>query len=180
MNTRATPARIFAAAAAALLAACARPAPPAPSSGSTTEPPPAAQPTAANEPALDAMKLARPSAKLSVPVDLRYSFDAEPLANQPVTLHLAAVPRVSGTNLAVSVKMVEGIQVSAAGALNAQKATANGAYRQQFSVTRQASAPGELRVLVTMDLPEGSGFGFFSIPLEAGTPSQKLDSVKQR
>jgi hypothetical protein len=52
-----------------------------------------------------------------------------------------------------------------------QKASANGAYRQQYSVTRQSAGPTELRVLVTMDLPEGSGFGFFSIP---------LDSVKDR
>ena len=60
-----------------------------------------------------------------------------------------------------------------------QKASAHDAYRQQLSITRDASAP-ELRVLVTMDLPEGSSFGFFSIPFEPGKKSQKQDSVKQR
>jgi hypothetical protein len=129
------------------------------------------EPVLASQPALESMKSAKAPAKLSVPVDLRYSFETEPLTNQPTMLHLAAVPRVAGTNLRVSVKDVEGIQVAAGGALNVQKASANGAYRQQYSVTRQNAGPTELRVLVTMDLPEGSGFGFFSIP---------LDSVKDR
>jgi len=79
---------------------------------------------------------------------------------------------------------VAGIQVAAAGVLGAQKATASSAYRQHYSVTRQDSAPGELRVLVTMETPEGSAFGFFGIPLDAGqdpgNSSQKLNSVKQR
>jgi hypothetical protein len=155
------------------------PAQPAPDAPPPTEPSATPRPAAALEPALESMRMAQPSAKMSVPVDLRYSFDVEPLTNRPVTLHLAAVPRVAGSNLAVSLKAVEGVQVSAAGALNVQKAGANGTYRQQYSVTRQAGAPGELRVLVTMDLPQGSGFGFFSIPFEAGTNSQKQDLVKQ-
>jgi hypothetical protein len=173
-----------------VLAACSQPAPgddqeppPAPSSDTLTPaaPPPSepapdapadpaeSEPVLAGQPALASMKSAKAPAKLTVPVDLRYSFDTAPLTNQPVVLHLAAVPRVAGTNLTVSVKAVEGIQLSS-GALNVQKASANGAYRQQFSVTRQGTAPAELRVLVTMDLPQGSGFGFFSIP---------MDSVKQ-
>jgi hypothetical protein len=157
------------------------PAQPSPDAPPPTDPAPAPKPTAAvDEPALDSMQTAKAPAKLSVPVDLRYSFDGDPLANQPVTLHLAAVPRVAGTNLGVSIKPVTGIQVASAGALNVQKANANGAYRQQFSVTRQASAPAELRVLVTMDLPEGQGFGYFSVPLEGGMKARKTDSVKQR
>lgn len=149
-----------------------------------TDPSPAPKPTANNEPPLESMKSARPPAKAGVPVDLRYSFDGDPATNQPVTLHLAAVPRAAGSNLGVSIKTVPGIQVAAAGTLSAQKANAESAYRQHFSVTRQASAPAELRVLVTMDLPEGTGFGFYSIPLDGGTvagsKSQKQDSVKQR
>lgn len=157
------------------------PAQPAPSAPPPTEPSPVPEPVAAaNEPALETMKSARPPAKLGVPVDLRYSFEGEPLANQPAILHLAAVPRVTGTNLAVNIKTVNGIQVAAAGPLAVNKASANGAYRQHFAITRQASAPEELRVLVTMDMPEGTGFGFYSIPLDGGTKSQKLDSVKQR
>lgn len=144
-----------------------------------TEPSPTATPTvAADEPPLESMLSARAPAKLGVPVDLKYSFDSEPLVNQPVTLHLAAVPRVAGTHLAVSLKTADGIRVASGGHLMVQKANAKGAYRQQFSLTRQASVP-ELRVLVTMDLPEGSAFGFFSIPFEPGKKSQKQDSVKQ-
>lgn len=156
------------------------PAQPAPSAPSPVEPSPVPDPVAAaNEPALEAMKSARPPSKLGVPVDLRYSFESDPLPNQPAILHLAAVPRVTGTNLGVSIKTVTGIQVAAAGPLAVSKANANGAYRQHFAITRQASAPAELRVLVTMDMPEGTGFGFYSIPLNGGTKSQKLDSVKQ-
>lgn len=158
----------------------AAPAQPAENPPPPADPSPVPKPTAANEPALESMKSARPPAKAGVPVDLRYSFDGDPAANQPVTLHLAAVPRVAGSNLGVSIKTVQGIQVAAAGVLNVQKASANGAYRQHFSVTRQAAAPGELRVLVTMDTPEGTGFGFYSIPLDAGATSRKQDSVKQR
>lgn len=143
---------------------------PQPAPDAPADPSAASEPLLAAEPSLESMKAAKAPAKLTVPVDLRYSFDSEPLTGQPVILHLAAVPRVAGSNLNVSVKAAAGIQVSS-GTLNVQKASANGAYRQQFSVLRQASAPAELRVLVTMDLPQGSGFGFFSIP---------LDSVKQR
>ena len=42
------------------------------------------------------MLAAIPSTKMSVAVDLRYSFDGAVLPNQPVNVHLAAVPRVGG------------------------------------------------------------------------------------
>lgn len=157
----------------------AAPAQPSPEAPPPTEPSPTPKPTAANEPALESMQTAKAPAKLSVPVDLKYHFDGDPLANQPVTLHLAAVPRVAGTNLSVSIKAVDGLQVASSSKLNVQKAHVNDAYRQQWSVIRQASVP-EIRVLVTMDMPEGLGHGFFSIPFEPGKKSQKLDSVKQR
>jgi hypothetical protein len=151
-----------------------------------SEVPPPVDPSAASSPmvlarapALETMASAGAPAKLSVPVDLKYHFDSDPLTNQPAILHLAAVPRVAGSNLTISMKPARGVQIAAGGALNVQKASANGAYRQQFSVTRQAEAPAELRVLVTMDLPEGSTFGFFSVPLAPGKISQIPDSVKR-
>ena len=61
-----------------------------------------------------------------------------------------------------------------------QKASAATPYRQQLSVTRSASGPESLRVLVTMDLAEGTAFGYFTIPLASGITAQKLESVKQR
>jgi hypothetical protein len=157
----------------------AAPAQPAPDAPPPTEPSAAPKPTAANEPALDSMQAAVPSAKMSVAVDLHYSFDGAVLPNQPVTLHLAAVPRVAGTNLKISVKETDGVRIAAA-ALDVQKATASSVYRQQLSVTRSPAAPAELRVLVTMDMPDGSAFGFFSIPFDGGTSAQKRNSVKQR
>lgn len=156
---------------------------PAPSP--TPEAPPAKEPsaapntTAANEPSLDSMRVAQPSAKISVPVDLRYQFDGEPLPNQPVTLHLAAVSRVDGAHLQVTVKQVEGLRF-AAGPLELQKSTVANVYRQQLSVTRSATGPDHLRVLVTMDMAEGNGFGYFTVPLTSGITPQKQDSVIQR
>lgn len=157
---------------------------PAPEPPPPTEPSAVPKPTSV-EPNLDDMQAATRSAKMSVPVDLRYQFDSNPVVDQPFTLHLAAVPRVAGTRLNVSIKAVEGLQV-ASGPLQIQKATASAAYRQQLSITRQASAPESLRVLVTMDTADGSGFGYFTIPLNGANPAtsgktaQKQHSVKQR
>jgi hypothetical protein len=138
------------------------------------------KPTASAEPGLESMQTAAPSAKLSVPVTLRYSFDGEVLPGQPVTLHLAAIPRVAGARLQVSVKPVEGLQI-ASGPVQFQKVNASTAYRQQLSVTRGAAGPDGIRVLVTMEMAEGSGFGYFTIPLASGITAQKQQhSVKQR
>lgn len=115
-------------------------------------------------PPLQSMQRARAGSKLGVAVDLLYQFDGEIEAERPVTLHLAAVPRVEGSNLTVSVQPAEGIDAMAA-PLAAQKASVSQAYRQQLSLTRHAGAPEELRVLVTMDVPEGSAFGYYSVPL---------------
>jgi hypothetical protein len=159
---------------------------PAEPSQPDASPPPPTEPSAvpkptATEPALESMRVARTGAKISVAVDLRYQFETEPQAGQPVVLHLAAVPRVGGGNLRVSVKPAEGLQLAVAeGPLQVQKATPSGVYRQQMSVTRSAAGPASLLVLVTMDMAEGRAFGYFSIPMTPGTSAQKLDSVKQR
>jgi hypothetical protein len=86
---------------------------------------------------------------------------------------------VAGSNLHVTVKQVQGLQVTS-GPLEAQKATAPAVYRQQLSLTRSVGGPDKLRVLVTMDMPEGTGFGYYSVPLSAGNPPQQQESVKQR
>jgi len=151
---------------------------PAPEPPPPTEPSVVPKPTSV-EPALDSMHAAKQGAKMSVPVDLRYQFESDPVLDQPVVLHLAAVPRVAGTRLNVSIKAVEGLQVASA-PLQIQKAAATSAYRQQLSVTRLASGPENLRVLVTMDLPEGKAFGYYTIPLSSGKTAQKQHSVKQR
>jgi len=166
-------------------------APPTETPGAPTQPestpPPPEEPSAVPKPTaslvgpnLESMQVARPSAKLSVAVDLRYQFDSEPLPGQPVTLHLAAVPRVAGSNLKVSIKQAEGVQFGSAGPLKVQKATPAGVYRQQMSVTRASAAAPSLRVLVTMDMGDGIAFGYYSIPFSGGKTAQKLDSVKQR
>src|SRR4051812_9906272 len=150
-------------------------------------PPPPEEPSAVPKPTasqmgpdLESMQVARANAKLSVAVGLRYQFDSAPLPGQPVTLHLAAVPRVAGSNLKVTVMQAEGVDFGSAGPLRVQKATRDGVYRQQMSVTRAAAAAPNLRVLVTMDMGDGIAFGYYSIPFSSGTTAQKLDSVKQR
>jgi hypothetical protein len=140
------------------------------------QPAPAPPPTA-KAPAVESMSIATPPAKLGVAVDLRYQFEGAVVENRPVTLHLAAIPRVAGTNFTVSVKKVSGLEISS-GPLSLRKVDAAGVYRQDLSVIRRAAAPATIRVLVTMDVPEGAGFGFFSIPLDGGTNPQKPDSVK--
>src|SRR4051812_41921117 len=158
----------------------AEPAPsPTPDAPPPADPSPVPKPTANHEPSLESMHAAIPSAKISVPVDLRYQFDGEALPNQPVTLHLAAVSRVAGQNLHVAIRQMDGVQL-ASGPLEVQKTAVSGIYRQQLSVTRSASGPDHLRVLVTMDLSDGNGFGYFTVPFTAGNPAQKLQSVKQR
>ena len=159
-------------------AAPAAPVQPAPDAPAPTEPSAAPKPTA-SVPNLDSMNIATPGAKMSIAVDLRYQFDGAALPNQPVMLHLAAVPRVPGSRLTVTVKQVDGVQL-AAGAPSLQKSNGAEVYRQQYSVTRAAASPAQLRVLVTMDYDSGSGFGFFSVPLDSGTNAQKQQSVKQR
>ncbi len=134
------------------------------SSSASSKPSSASPAAAAREPDIATMKRAVPtSSKLGAPVDLHYQVDGLPEAGRPVTVHLAAVPRIAG-NLSVSIKEAEGLQATVA-PLAQQKATAGTAYRQQMSVTRAANGPAELRVLVTLETPEASAFSWFSVPL---------------
>jgi hypothetical protein len=114
------------------------------------------------------MLAAIPSGKMTLAVGLRYAISGDP-STGAINLSLAAIPRVGGTNLNVSVKAEPGISVTAAPLL-VQKADASGVYRKQMSLELSPEIR-RIRVLVTMDMPEGTGFGFYSIP---------LDSVKQR
>ena len=155
----------------------AEPAQPAPDAPPPSEPSAVPKP-AATEPELDSMLVAKASSKLSVAVSLRYSFDGSVTADRPVTLHLAALPRVEGTNLNVAVKEVNGVRL-AEGPLNLQKSGSANVYRKQVSVTPLAGSPSELRVLVTMNVGPDLGFGYFTIPLPGdGTNPQKTESVK--
>jgi len=152
---------------------------PAPDAPPPTEPSTVPKPAASQEPAVESMLAAIPSAKMSVAVDLHYSFDGAVLPNQPVIVHLAAVPRVGGANLKVSVQESPGLQLATA-PLNVQKTSALGVYRQQFSLTKLATDSKAVSVLVIMQVGEDSGFGYFTIPLDGGTIPQKRESVKQR
>jgi hypothetical protein len=131
----------------------------------------AAQPH--SEPELGSMKLAKPaSSKIGVPVDLRYEVEGDAMSGAPAILHLAAVPHVAGTNLKVSIKDDPGIEASKQ-PLSAEKVSAATPYRQQLSIRRLPSGPAEIHVLVTMDFPIGTGFTYFSVPLQAATGAKQ-------
>ncbi len=158
--------------------------PPADDAPPPTEPSVVPKPAASEDPAVESMLAAIPSTKMSVAVDLHYSFDGPVLPNQPVNVHLAAVPRTGGARLTVSVQEAPGLQIASA-PLNVQKTSALGVYRQQFSLTKLAAETRQLRVLVITEVGESSGFGYFTIPLDtttlgSGTIPQKQESVKQR
>ncbi len=154
------------------------PAQPAPTAPSPQDSSPVPTPTS-NEPALGGMKVARASAKMSVAVDLRYQIDAA-APGRPVTLHLAAVPRVEATRFDLKVAPESGIEL-APGALTLQKSGSENVYRRQYTVTRSPTAPASVDVLVTMDSSAGSGFGYFTVPLDGGSSAQNQhDPVKQR
>jgi hypothetical protein len=137
----------------------------------------ASAPPLAGEIPVSSMNLADPPQKLGAPVDLRYLFEGDVKSGRPVTLHLAAVPRVAGSNLIVSVKKESGISVTA-GDLAAQKASASTAYRHELSVTKLAGGPSELHVLVMMDTPLGSAHSWFNIPFDGPPPASKQQPVK--
>jgi hypothetical protein len=125
---------------------------------------------------------ARPQAKLGVAVDLKYQIDGAVAANLPVTLRVALVPRVAGTNLSLEVKPSDGVRIDAA-PLSLQKANAAGIYRHSFAITPSTGKTGPIRVLVGMDTAEGRSYGIFTIPVDeaaANIPSAKQESVKQR
>jgi len=144
-------------------------------------PKPASSPAPTAEPPVDTMLAAIPSqnSKLGVGIDLRYSFDGAVLPNQPVTVNLAAMPRVGYSSLKVTVQEAPGYQLAAT-PLNVQKASASGVYRQRFSMTKVSANPEPLRVLVVAEMGENSAFGYFTIPLPDGTNPQKAESVKLR
>jgi hypothetical protein len=119
------------------------------------------------------MKLAKPaSSKIGVPVDLRYEVEGDAMSGAPAILHLAAVPHVAGTNLKVSIKDDPGIEASKQ-PLSAEKVSAATPYRQQLSIRRLPSGPAEIHVLVTMDFPIGTGFTYFSVPLQGATGAKQ-------
>jgi hypothetical protein len=155
------------------------PAAPPPPNEPSTMPRPQDPPAASNEPDLNSMPLARPSAKISIAADVRYQIEGPIAPGQSATLHLAVVPRIAGAPMQVSLAENTGLNI-AAGPASVQKVGNRDVLRRQYAVTRSSASADQVRVLVTMAAAEGTGFGFFTIPLEDGTPSRKLDSVKQQ
>ncbi|HEX4972082.1 MAG TPA: hypothetical protein VFV69_13585 [Steroidobacteraceae bacterium] len=116
-------------------------------------------------PAIEQMTLAQPSAKASVPVDVRYQLRAAPARDQPVALELAFVARIAGRNLNVEFPRGDAVTIESGGASFAQqKAEVDGVVRRSLIVTPRAER-GTVRVLVSMDIEGTRSFGVFSIPI---------------
>lgn len=116
-------------------------------------------------PVLGQMTLAQPSAKASVPVDVRYQLGTVPMRDQPLALELAFVARVPGRNLKVQFPPGESVTLDSGSATFAQqKAEPDGVVRRSLIVTPRAERC-EVRVLVSMDIEGGRTFGVFSIPI---------------
>lgn len=135
----------------------------------TAAPPAEASPQDSGAPLLSSMVLADRQNKRGVPVDLHYQFDGAVVADRPIMLHIAAVPRATGMNLTVDIRKELGIS-AVAGETAAQKPRIAVPFRQQFRVTRFTNGPSGLSVLVTMEMPEGTSHGWFNIPFN-GVPA---------
>ena len=120
----------------------------------------------AAEPLPDQMSVARPSGKISVPVDVRYQLGGTAVRDQPMALQLAIIPRVAGENLRVEFPHSGSVTIESGGAaLLQQKANAAGVYRRNLVITLRTGDQGEMRVLVSMDVEGGRYFGLFSVPV---------------
>jgi hypothetical protein len=145
------------------LAACMAAQSPAPETAAASD-----RHAAIAEPALDTMSPAQPSSKISVPADVRYQLSGPALQDQPLTVKIAVVPRVAGSNLRVEFPDSPGVSVeSGGGASVEQKVEAAGVYRRSLNITARTATGAAMRVLVSMDVEDGRYFGIFSIPLSA-------------
>lgn len=158
-----------------LLAACG-----APPQSSETRTADRANETRPTQPALpspgetppERMSLAQPVGKMTLPVDVRYQLAGTPVRDQPTTLELALVPRVSGQNLHVEFPESDSVTIESGGApFRQQKVTAATAVRRSLVITPRTRDAGELRVIISMDAEGGRYFGIYSIPFGAGPMS---------
>ncbi len=79
--------------------------------------------------------------------------------------------QVVGQDASSSLKQEAGIEFPKA-KLSAARVEMATTYRQDLQVRRRAGGPQELRVLVTMGFPIGTGFTYYSVPLNR-TPQEK-------
>ena len=115
---------------------------PAPDAPPPTEPSAVPKPRASSEPALESMRAATPSAKMSVAVDLRYQLRRR--ARCRTSRSIAAPGRRAargGRQSQGEREAGRGLQVAAGAARTCRKPAPAGVYRQQFSVTRSRGRP---------------------------------------
>lgn len=128
-------------------------------------------------PPLSEMHLARMSGKLGVPVDVRYLVSGVAAKDQPVTLQLAFVPRLDGSNLRVEFPDTAGVTIETGSkAVASQKASKVDVLRHALLVTPTTADSGEVRAVVSIDVGDARYAGVVSIPV--GNQPQKVASQK--
>jgi hypothetical protein len=125
--------------------------------------------TAAAEPAVDDMKWAvQESAKIGVPVDVRYEVSGTPLEDQPTTLNLALIPTIDGTRMRATFIANDSLSIEAGGAeLAVDKSEQAAVYRRRMTVTPRQAGDARLRVQVIMDHDGGRYVGLFTVPVSS-------------
>jgi hypothetical protein len=115
------------------------------------------------------------TAKVGVPVDVRYTLAGAAVKGQPTALDLAFVPRVEGGNLEITFPGSDSAAIVSGGAaLAVAKADAASVHRRRLTVTPSTDS-AEVRVQVSMDVAGGRYSSIFTIPMApaAGTSAAK-------
>jgi hypothetical protein len=148
---------------------------PAPSAAAPAVAPEPVAPTAQVEPDVASMTPAAvvDTAKVGVPVDVRFTLGGTAVKGQPATLDLAFVPRVEGGNLEIAFLGSDSAAINSGGtALAVTKADAASVHRRRLTVTPSTDS-GEVRVQVSMDVSGGRYSSIFTIPMAPATGASK-------
>jgi hypothetical protein len=130
--------------------------------------PQSAKPNKAAEvagPDINQMSVAKQSSKVSVPIDVRYQISGAPSANKSVSVSLAFIPKVAGSDLRVEFPRSETVSVSETDEVMVQKADAKSVHRHNLVVTPTKGDAGEVRALVSMNVEGARYAGIFVIPV---------------
>jgi hypothetical protein len=140
------------------------------STGSDSQEPSSAErelSASSSAPPLEEMILAQAVGKIGAPVDVRYQISGVVTKHQPVTVQLAFVPRVDGSNLRVEFPESAGLRVdSSVLELASPVASKSDVMRHEVRVTPSGES-GVMRAIVSMELDGGRYFSIFAIPVGA-------------
>jgi hypothetical protein len=125
----------------------------------------AASPTD-EQPAVGTMRVAKAVGKMGAPVEVRYEPTGTTVRGQPITLKLAFVPQIAGSELSVEFPATEAVSIdSAVSRMSVPKAEREAVYRRTLIVTPRLGDTADLRVMVWLEAEGGRYFSIFTIPV---------------